>query len=217
MKSEMKDKYSVAWFKLAECISRREKERALGVYRLLSHSFENQAVKCQLEGDIFLAFDDCKQAIDRYEKAAQAYLERQEFSQAAAMYEHLFFISGEHAYVDMVLKLHKECKHPEQIVRYLYHACRLMLQNKNTVAAQQVCDRFRENAPEYLTFMTELTYRAIADPMIAEDVKLHTIHTVIKSIGVDAQYLGIFLAKIKAIDIHFYRQACIYLESLFGA
>jgi hypothetical protein len=37
MKQTQVDKHTIAWFKIAECVSRGEKERALGVYRLLSH------------------------------------------------------------------------------------------------------------------------------------------------------------------------------------
>ena len=44
--------YSVAWFKLAEFVTRKEKERAFGVYRLLSHSIADRAFAAQLEACI---------------------------------------------------------------------------------------------------------------------------------------------------------------------
>ena len=40
----------------SQCVARKEKERALGVYRLLSHSFDDLAFARQLEGDIFSFF-----------------------------------------------------------------------------------------------------------------------------------------------------------------
>ncbi len=66
MKQVPSGKYTIAWFKLAECVSRGEKERALGVYRLLSHSLDDSALVCQLEGDIFLSFNDKQQAVTNY-------------------------------------------------------------------------------------------------------------------------------------------------------
>ena len=50
------DKYTIAWFKLAECVAKGEKEKAFGVYRLLMHSLEDQAYAYQLEGDLLDAF-----------------------------------------------------------------------------------------------------------------------------------------------------------------
>jgi hypothetical protein len=216
MKNEMKDTYSVAWFRLAECISRREKERALGVYRLLSHSFENRAIKYQLEGDILLAFDDRLQAVDRYEKAAQAYLEQQEFSQAAAVYDHLFFISGKQSYVETVIALYAERKDAARVVRYLHHACQIMLQRNDVSAVAQVCDRFSADEHEHRAFITELTYRVLEDALIAEDMKSTMLKRTLKELGADVQALGIFLANIKAKGLHFYQQACVYLEQTFG-
>src|SRR3990172_12400757 len=88
MKQVPSDKYNVAWFKLADCIARGEKERALGVYRLLSHSLDDQALSLQLYGDILLSFQDVK-AHEKYKQAAQLYHERNKLLEAAAVYEHL--------------------------------------------------------------------------------------------------------------------------------
>ncbi len=82
------DKYNIAWFKLAEYVSRGEKERALGIYRLLSHSIEDQAFARQLEGDILWSFNDTG-AAHKYHEAAQLYKKDQRVLQAAAIYEHL--------------------------------------------------------------------------------------------------------------------------------
>jgi len=89
MKRETNAKYNIAWFKLAECVSRREKERALGVYRLLSHSFGDQAYAQQLEADLLLAFKDQKNAIEKYKQAAICYKKEGRKFEAAAVYEHL--------------------------------------------------------------------------------------------------------------------------------
>jgi hypothetical protein len=89
MKQVISEKYSVAWFKIAECVIRGEKERAFGVYRLLAHSLDDDACAQQLAGDIFLSFDDVHAAIQKYTNAAQRYEETQRLLQAAAVYEHL--------------------------------------------------------------------------------------------------------------------------------
>ncbi len=95
MKQARSDRHTVAWFKLAECISRGEKERALGVYRLLSHSFNDQAVARQLEGDIHLSFNNEKEAIVQYDKAADLYQKSKRLLEAAAVYEHLLTLQGD--------------------------------------------------------------------------------------------------------------------------
>lgn len=63
---------NIAWFKLAECVTRKEKERALTILRLLVHSFNDPAFAAQLEGDILRAFSDEK-AGESYRRAQQLY------------------------------------------------------------------------------------------------------------------------------------------------
>lgn len=88
MKHVPSEKYNIAWFKLSECVSRGEKERALGVYRLLSHSIDDSAFAAQLEGDLLLAFKD-KKAAEKYLESAKLYQKGQRFVESAAVYEHL--------------------------------------------------------------------------------------------------------------------------------
>src|SRR5260221_14409384 len=89
MKQTQVDKHTIAWFKIAECVSRGEKERALGVYRLLSHSFNDNAIKYQLEADIYCSFGETELAIALYHQAMEAYKKSQRFLEAAAVGEHL--------------------------------------------------------------------------------------------------------------------------------
>ena len=83
------EKYNIAWFKLAECVSRGDKERALGVYRLLSHSLHNDAFRDQLEGDIWLAFGELDNAIACYREAAHKYRVNNQPLESAALFEQL--------------------------------------------------------------------------------------------------------------------------------
>ena len=89
MKHVPQDKYNIAWFTLAECVSRGEKVRALGVYRLLSHSIEDIALRRQLEGDILLSFQDKNEAIIKYKEAAFLYQKGGKNLEAVAVYEHI--------------------------------------------------------------------------------------------------------------------------------
>lgn len=79
---------NVAWFKLAELIARKEREKALNVYRLLSHSLEDKAYALQIEGDILKSFD-AKDAAEKYQQAAFLYKKEQRWVNAIGIYEHL--------------------------------------------------------------------------------------------------------------------------------
>lgn len=92
--SHQQNKYSIAWFKIADFVSRGEKERALGVYRLLSHSFEDRALVLQLEADILLSCNDDR-AIEKYEQSALLYQQAGRLYEAVGVYEHIMTIQQE--------------------------------------------------------------------------------------------------------------------------
>lgn len=92
MKQTLGNKHTIAWFKIAECVSRGEKERALGVYRLLSHSFNDNAVARQLEADIHLSFGEHNAAIVFYRQAMDLYQKSNRSLEAAAVCEHLMVL-----------------------------------------------------------------------------------------------------------------------------
>lgn len=77
---------SIAWFKLSEFAQRREKERALLFYRLLVHSINDEAVACQLEGDLYAAFNDDR-ALDCYRRAARLYMQMNKPRHAEVLHE----------------------------------------------------------------------------------------------------------------------------------
>jgi len=79
---------NIAWYKLAELVSRGEKEKALNLYRLLAHSLADRAYAVQVEGDLLWAFEDAD-ALKIYHDAARLYEEEKNYTAAAAIYEHL--------------------------------------------------------------------------------------------------------------------------------
>jgi tetratricopeptide (TPR) repeat protein len=89
MKSEFIEKKTIAWFTLAECVSRGERERAFGVYRLLSHSLDDRALAFQLEADLFCAFNMATEALEKYDKAMKIYKQAGKLLEAAAVCEHM--------------------------------------------------------------------------------------------------------------------------------
>lgn len=115
-------KYSVAWYKLSEFVVKKEKERALGILRLLVHSLNDSAFAAQLEGDLLYSFNDPK-FVDSYLKAAQLYEKGQRIIEAVAMYEHLLVISpASLEYIQKLLLLYQILKNDNKIL-----ACWCML------------------------------------------------------------------------------------------
>ncbi len=89
---------SIAWYKLAELIAKREREKALNVYRLLSHSFIDKAYALQLEADILYSLQD-KDAIEKYKQAAFLYKQERRWINAVYVYEHLLDLDANNAEV----------------------------------------------------------------------------------------------------------------------
>jgi tetratricopeptide (TPR) repeat protein len=52
----------IAWFKLAEFVDRKEKEKAIILYNLLSKSLNNNSFSLSLLGTIYKCFDDPDEA-----------------------------------------------------------------------------------------------------------------------------------------------------------
>lgn len=116
MKQAVSDTYNIAWFKLAECVSRGEKERALGVYRLLAHSIDDAAFAKQLEGDILLSFNERTLAEQRYRDSAHLYKESGRILEAAAIFEHLYQLDrSSDFYKSSLIELYTQLDVPAKI------------------------------------------------------------------------------------------------------
>lgn len=88
---QVESQKSISWFKLAEYVERGEKERALGIYKLLALSIDDIAFNYQLEGDILLAFDD-QQALGKYHQALEQYLKQNNLSAAISTLAHILIL-----------------------------------------------------------------------------------------------------------------------------
>jgi tetratricopeptide (TPR) repeat protein len=80
---------SIAWFKLANLIEKREKEKALSVFRLFTHSLRDKAYSLQLEGDMLWSLDDMGLAEEKYANAAFLYQKEKRWVHAVSLYESL--------------------------------------------------------------------------------------------------------------------------------
>ena len=138
MKHVDSDTYNVAWFKLADCIARGEKERALGVFRLLSHSFDDSALACQLYADILRSFDD-PAAIAKYQEAAGLYRSRKQFLEAAAVYEHLATLDPENsAFRLAMIELYQQLNIRSKVTQYVQKLLQLLLQKNEWKKAIEI-------------------------------------------------------------------------------
>ncbi len=88
---------SVAWFKIANLIERREREKALSIYKLMVHSLPDRAYALQLEGDILLSFGDKTGACEKYMQAALLYRDSKQWLDAASVYEHIRLLNKENS------------------------------------------------------------------------------------------------------------------------
>jgi hypothetical protein len=119
MRQEQSRKRNVAWFTLAECVSRGEKERALGVYRLLSHSLEDSAVIAQLEGDLLWAFNDSS-ALGKYYIAATRYQHDGRYREALTVLEHSRTLSPTSRYcLERLIELSMIIHLNERLIEYV--------------------------------------------------------------------------------------------------
>ena len=118
MKTMSHNRQSVAWFRLAECVDRGEKEKALAFHRLLTHSYNDLAFIKKLEADLLAFFQDV-QAVNVYEQAAILYSKENKLFEAAIIYEYLFLTIPENSnYKQKLLMLFTQLGHHEKIALY---------------------------------------------------------------------------------------------------
>ena len=136
---------SIAWFKLAEFVLRGEKERAFGVYKLLIHSFNDSALALQLEGDLYLAFDEKEKAVCKYIAAASIYYESKRMIEAMAVYELLIQLKPESEfYVVSLVDLYSKLGVKAKVASILKNFFELLFENKDFDKASEVLVRFSE-------------------------------------------------------------------------
>jgi hypothetical protein len=154
MKQVNAEKYTIAWFKIAECVARGEREKALGVYRLLAHSIDDEALVKQLEGDILLSFED-KGAIEKYLQAIEAYKKKGKFLQAAAVSEHVFTLEQNWRHAIIAIGLYTQLNMREKVVTYCKIMIDQLLEQNNNKQLQIFLADLQEIDPEGYAWVQE--------------------------------------------------------------
>jgi hypothetical protein len=144
MEFERKQEHtSVAWYKLADLITRKEREKALNVYRLLSHSLEDRAYALQLEGDILWALADDRAASEKYRQAAFLYRKEKRLINAIAICEHLVFLEkNKSELLVLLLELYAMMRWEERFLQRL--ATVMQLYNQRVMSDDQLLHAIKE-------------------------------------------------------------------------
>lgn len=212
MKQLLAHKYNVAWFKLAECISRREKERALGVYRLLSHSFENQALVHQLEGDIILAFNDHEAALGKYMQAAVLYEQQEELIQAIAVYDHMLTIACHADIIKKMIALYTIVPDHTCMIYSIKQVCLALLRNQEYVQLFTFLQTTRVAHVHKVDLCVDITLVALGEDVIDQQLEIQLVQYTIELLMYNHALLQQFLMNIRAIDESMYHYVCSYMQ-----
>lgn len=215
MKHLPADKYNVAWFKLAEFIVRGERERALGLYRLLVHSFDNQALGFKLEGDILLSFKDNVAAKEKYLLAADLYLKQERIQEAIALYEAALFLTVADKIIFVTLThLYEKIKNYTGLEIFILKSFSAFLDQKEFLALRDLLKRDDVISLSNLRnlyqkfFFTLINDQACNDQALKEEVFEKTMLLMLEENG---SLLQTFMSSLQGLDEHYYQRACVYL------
>lgn len=209
------DKYTIAWFKLAECVAKGEKEKAFGVYRLLMHSLEDQAYAHQLEGDLLCAFQD-ERASEKYAHAAHLYFQNRKFKESAALYEELIFlVPDNNRYLSQLIAIYKEHKNIElfksKMQKLLYHLLEQSMYSRMATVIDEI--KTVEDAELILSNYQHLIERCIHDHTFCPDKARHILYDSIDFIlKRDDSLLTNYLAFLEQSSGKWHAIACDYLK-----
>lgn len=216
MKQVPSDNCNIAWFKLAECVARGEKERALNVYRLLSHSIEDSALAYQLEGDILSSFND-DDALDRYRQAAHMYQDAGQFLEAAAVYEKLLILTDDNiSYAQCLISIYKELNLSHKAAQWLYFVLMKYLDDKILDKAIRIVEQLEDLDEKQWSAQAhvQVIWVLLEDDHIQSKKVMHYIKKALDDLIAlhDNQQLQKLLSQLKALHTDFYHKACAYME-----
>lgn len=214
------DKYNVAWFKLAEFVARGERERALGLYKLLIHSFDDHALALQLEGDLLLSFNDHNAACQKYREASQVYSQDKRYIEAAAVYEHVLMLDQNcHEDIITIIALYEQLTVFPRLLLYLEKLCMRYIHLKQFDQLDFVLQEWTKKLDNQ--YNTQL-YKAITVALIKDNCSSDIIRTYLKKtldhLVVDKDsskpLLQSFLSTIEALHKDFYCEATQHIQEL---
>lgn len=201
--------YNIAWFKLADFVSRGEKERALMMYKLLMHSIQDEAFAHQLEGDILISFHDHR-AIDRYMTAANMYKQNGYYYKAIAVCEQSTAIQEDISQLTMLLDLYTLIADQTKILYTFYRYALLAITTNNFGDVLDRLDLYEQTHDDL--FMAEL-YGYTFFALLLHDQHNQAIEQYLfKALQLYIQHekhcqLSKFMAKLKVSNEIFYKKA----------
>mgnify|MGYP000396704086 CR=1 FL=1 len=217
MKSEMGVRQTIAWFKLAEFVNRGEKERALSLFRLLTHSFDDKAFIKKLGAEVLASFDDT-QAFIEYAHAAHLYKVQGDVVEAVAIYELLTVLQpsvSEH--FEKVIAAFQEMGNGLKVLQYQKQLCELMLCQGNIdsgiVLFKEIEPFFDES--EKLFFFKKIVQESLlhryAQRAVITEYLEKSLKGLLKSAG-EAD-LNQFLMILQGLDGMWYKDALVYVQN----
>jgi len=205
-------KFNVAWFKLAEFVSRKEKERAFAIYRLLVHSLDDNALSAQLEGDLLLAFNDDK-ALYVYERAAQLYESSGRITQALFLYERIIALSA--PTIDRLTKmlaLYQQGHDEGKLARCAAILIRLFLENNQREQADGLLHNLVLSSYNNALLYEAYTLYLLQTTALLNEFDLICTYIQVTMDGFLTNHadkrMTLFLSKIAAINDRAYTYAC---------
>ncbi len=216
MKQVPSDKHSIAWFKLAECVARGEKERALGVYRLLSYSLEDQAFAYQLAGDLLRSFEDGT-AVEQYHQAAQLYHKSKRFLEAEAVYEHLLdMVPQKELYLMHLVELYGALNDMPHAAHHVMQLFDLMIEKKKWEEIHDLVNRLDTilDVVQAARVHKKIVFAIIDEEGIPQERVLNYIKKTIDSflLSGNDNKLQRFLSELKARNEWYYQQAYAHMQ-----
>lgn len=214
MKHLPPDKYNVAWFKLAECIVRGEKERALGVYRLLTYSIPDKAYALKLEGDILFAFKDA-QATQRYQAAITAYQNQGRFREAVAIGEYLLsLIENDRQLIDQLIILHKQLGDQKKVIQRTLQLIWHLLLQEDFLAIEELIQNTVDSIPHdsrhlFKTIVLRYVSYKNGPKLLGECLLIKFLNSL--DFGTHDSELHQFLCELELLDHDYYNYALAYV------
>ncbi len=215
MKAELGERQSIAWFKLSEFVTRGEKERALSVFRLLTHSFADQAFIKKLEAEILASFDD-KQAFSEYIQAAHLYHNKGQPVEAVSIYETLVVFQPDRSeYCEKIISLFNELGHKEKIIQYQKQLCSLFLEQQRVDKAIAVFEKMDGlDDVEKLSFFQVIVLKAVQNRYPQQAIITNYLHKALEGLlrFAGEVELNRFLASLEALNAVWHKDAVAYLK-----
>lgn len=216
MKPVSLEKQSIAWFKLAECIERGEKERALSLLRLLTYSFDaNKPFIKQLEGDILSFFED-DQALTEYVKAAHMYQQEGKTIEASAVYEKLIVLEQKIEFLEKIVDLYTQLKDIKKVVYYQKRWCLKLFEKGSVAKALEVLEKCYEelDGAQQIDMYKVFIFASITHKYTQQKTITSYLHKTLDGLlrfGSEKE-LQTFLSDLKVLNAMWHKDAIEYLK-----